>query len=89
MKTPTTRRTVLVWLAAAPALAFSARALAQQKATKQAMKYQDKPNGGNECDKCVQYVPGPNAKAPGTCKVVEGSISPKGWCMAYAPKPAG
>jgi len=87
MKTSTTRRAILAWIAAAPALAFCGRALAQAKATKAAMKYQDKPNGGNECDKCVQYVPGKSAKAPGTCKVVEGSISPKGWCMAFAPKP--
>ena len=82
-----TRRSFVTFLASVPALAVAGRALAQQKATKQAMKYQDKPNAGNECDKCLQYVPGKSAKAPGTCKVVEGSISPKGWCMAFAPKP--
>jgi hypothetical protein len=88
MNTTPTRRAVLAWLAAAPAIAFvGRRSLAQAKATKAAMKYQDKPNAGNECDKCLQYVPGKSAKAPGTCKVVEGSVSPKGWCAAFAPKP--
>jgi hypothetical protein len=31
-------------------------------------------------------VPGANASAQGTCKVVDGPISPKGWCIAYAKK---
>src|SRR5262249_63990 len=81
-----TRRSILPFLASVPALGLVGRAaLAQQKATKQAMKYQDKPNADNECDKCVQFIPGKSAKAPGTCKVVDGSISPKGWCLAYSP----
>jgi hypothetical protein len=24
---------------------------------------------------------------PGSCKLVEGKINPKGWCQLYAPKP--
>ena len=31
----------------------------------------------------VGHAPG----APGTCKVVEGPVSPKGWCVAYVKKP--
>ena len=90
MNTTPTRRAVLAWLAAAPAVAFVGhRALAQAKATQAAMKYQDKPNGDNECDNCLQYIPGASAKSPGTCKIVEGSVSPKGWCLAYSPKPKG
>ena len=38
------------------------------------------------CDTCMQWVPGANAGAPGTCKVVEGPVSPKGWCLAYVKK---
>jgi len=53
---------------------------AQQKASKQAMQYRDKPNGDQECDKCMQFV------APDSCKVVDGKISPKGWCVAFAKK---
>jgi hypothetical protein len=59
---------------------------AQGKATKKAMQYQDQPKNGQECDTCLQYVPGANPKAKGTCKVVEGDISPKGWCAAYVKK---
>ena len=46
------------------------------------MKYQDQPNNGQRCDACLQFVPGAN----GTCKVVEGPISPGGWCIAFAKK---
>jgi hypothetical protein len=27
-------------------------------------------------------------EAPNSCKTVEGTISPEGWCMVYAKKPA-
>ncbi len=53
---------------------------AQQKASKQAMKYQDKPNGQMMCSNCLQFVP------PDGCKVVEGDISPNGYCIAWAKK---
>ena len=55
-------------------------ASAQQKVSKQAMKYQDKPNGDQRCDNCMQFV------APSSCKVVDGAISPNGWCMAWVKK---
>lgn len=53
---------------------------AQQKASKDAMKYQDKPNGDQRCDNCVQFTP------PNSCKVVEGTISPQGYCIAWVKK---
>lgn len=71
--------------AALPPLAR--HALAQAKATKQAMQYQDQPKGDQTCDTCVQWIPGPKPDAPGGCKVVEGPINPKGWCVAYVKKP--
>jgi hypothetical protein len=55
-------------------------ASAQQKASKEAMKYQDKPNKDQRCDNCMQFV------APSSCKVVDGTISPSGWCMAWVKK---
>jgi high potential iron-sulfur protein len=55
-------------------------ASAQQKASKDAMKYQDKPKGDQRCDNCMQFV------APSSCKVVDGTISPSGWCMAWVKK---
>jgi len=57
------------------------RALAQQKASKAAMKYQDKPNGDKKCSECLQFI------APASCKVVDGVISPNGYCLAYVKKP--
>ena len=53
---------------------------AQQKASKQAMQYQDTPKNGQQCDQCMHF------EAPKSCKVVEGDISPKGWCVAFAKK---
>jgi High potential iron-sulfur protein len=54
---------------------------AQQKAAKKLVQYQEKPKGTQECDECLHFV------APDSCKLVEGKISPKGWCSLYAPKP--
>jgi hypothetical protein len=72
---------ILTGLAAAPWLAR-----AQAKASKQAMQYQDQPKNGQRCDTCMQFVPGAKPNAPGTCKVVDGPISPSGWCIAYVKK---
>jgi hypothetical protein len=55
-------------------------ALAQQKASKESMKYQDKPNADKQCSGCAQFVP------PNGCKVVEGTISPQGYCIAWQKK---
>ncbi len=55
-------------------------ARAQQKASKESMKYQDKPNGDMQCSNCAQFV------APNGCKVVEGTISPQGYCLAWQKK---
>lgn len=81
-----TRRSVLrrvAVLAGAALTASVARnndALAQAKATKDAMKYQDKPSGDKQCSNCLQFV------APNGCKVVEGAVSPSGYCIAWVKK---
>ena len=63
------------------ALAAGTRpAAAQEKLAQNIVQYQDQPKDGNECDKCVNWV------APNQCTIVAGNISPKGWCVAYAPK---
>jgi len=66
---------------AGPALLTARSAEAQQKATKQQVKYQETPNKGQDCDKCLQFI------APDGCKLVGGKINPKGWCLLFAPKP--
>jgi hypothetical protein len=45
------------------------------------VKYQEKPKGDLECDKCLHFEP------PASCKLVAGKINPKGWCLLFAPKP--
>jgi hypothetical protein len=35
-----------------------------------------------ECDNCSQFEP------PSSCKVVDGTISPTGWCKVYVRKPS-
>ncbi len=68
---------MLAGAAAVPGLMVSKQALAA-KAPKAAMQYRDHPNGNKECSICMQFIPGKNPKANGTCKVVAGSIRPPG-----------
>ncbi len=50
-------------------------------------KYQTKPGPkGAKCSGCSLYKPNKNPKLDGACSAVTGSISPNGWCIAYAPK---
>ncbi|PSJ16887.1 high-potential iron-sulfur protein [Nitrosomonas supralitoralis] len=56
------------------------------KASKELMKYRNEPNGEEKCSNCMQFIPGKTTDSEGECKVVEGSISPNGWCTAYAKK---
>jgi hypothetical protein len=52
----------------------------QTKIAKTMLMYQDHPNDGNHCAICAQFEP------PDQCKIVEGPVSPNGWCAAFAPK---
>lgn len=85
-----TRKEALGGLVILPALAgfvAAGTAAAQAKSSKSSLKYQDHPDkNGHMCSGCSLFVPGKSKTAMGGCKVVEGSISPKGWCVAYSPK---
>jgi hypothetical protein len=70
--------TALAFVAAAGAAVT--RANAQQKLTQAVAKYQDQPKGNQTCATCANF------EAPNACKIVEGTISPNGWCMLFAPK---
>jgi hypothetical protein len=50
------------------------------KVEQSVVQYQTTPKDGAQCSSCVNFV------APNACKVVSGTISPSGWCVAYAPK---
>jgi hypothetical protein len=57
------------------------------KLAKAAVSYVDVGTApGKDCDDCVQFVPGADAKAMGTCRIVDGPISPHGHCIAFTPK---
>ena len=68
-------------LAAAAGFAAAGTARAQdQKIEQSLVQYQEMPKDGAECDKCVNWM------APNACKIVAGTINPKGWCVAFAPQ---
>ena len=54
---------------------------AQAKTPKDAVAYQEKPNNGQKCSECNFFQP------PKTCSVVDGDISPDGWCKLFTKKP--
>jgi hypothetical protein len=49
-----------------------------EKMSREAAQYQDTPQGIAMCATCSLFV------EPRSCKVVEGDVSPNGWCKAYA-----
>lgn len=53
---------------------------AQAKMTQKAAGYQEKPQNGQSCSSCALF------KAPDACTLVDGTISPDGWCRFYAKK---
>ena len=53
------------------------------KMAQAAAKYQSQPKNGQDCAGCIHFVAEDNS-----CNVVEGPISPQGWCMLWVNKPA-
>jgi hypothetical protein len=51
---------------------------ASDKMTREQAQYQDQPKGISMCATCTLFEP------PKSCKVVEGDVSPEGWCKAFA-----
>jgi hypothetical protein len=84
-----TRRTFVASAVVLPALAgllLAETTTAEAKGTKAQFKYQGTPSGGHKCSQCSFYIPGSSSSSNGTCKLVDGSISPNGWCTAFAAK---
>jgi len=67
-------------VAAAISLAQSDMAVAQSKTDQKTAKYQDHPNNGQSCAQCNFFRP------PNSCQLVDGNISPNGWCSFFAKK---
>jgi hypothetical protein len=51
------------------------------KMTQASVQYQAQPQGEQRCDGCMHFIAGSN-----TCKLVDGQISPEGWCSLWAKK---
>jgi hypothetical protein len=51
---------------------------ALEKMTRQQALYQHNPKDIMMCATCTLFEP------PNSCKVVEGDVSPSGWCKAFA-----
>ncbi len=58
----------------------STPALAANKIPQKAVSYQATPKGGQRCDGCALWQP------PSSCKLVDGTIAPSGWCTLYKKK---
>ena len=56
------------------------RASASGKLPQKAVQYQPVPKHGDRCSNCALW------ELPASCKLVEGPISPAGWCSLFAPK---
>ena len=67
-------------VAGAGALIAAVPAAAGAKFSQAMAKYQPTPKGAQRCANCSQY------ESAGVCKVVEGLVSPNGWCFLYAIK---
>ncbi|HLY06149.1 MAG TPA: high-potential iron-sulfur protein [Rhizomicrobium sp.] len=84
-----TRQTFLSGVVVLPALAAISSVPAQadsSKSSKDAMHYQTTPSDGKQCSGCNFFMPGQDANADGTCQIVDGAISPHGYCMAFSAK---
>jgi len=74
------RRVIRAALAGAAGLTLEtmSSASAQQKMTQREAEYQDTPKAGIlMCATCRLFEP------PRGCKVVEGDVSPEGWCKVF------
>jgi anaerobic selenocysteine-containing dehydrogenase len=61
-------------------LANSATAEPKKKFTQQQAHYQPVPKSGQRCQNCALW------QSPTSCQVVDGQVSPAGWCILYQAK---
>lgn len=58
----------------------STPARAAGKIPQKAVNYQSAPKGDQRCDNCALW------QQPSSCKLVDGTIAPSGWCTLYKKK---
>jgi anaerobic selenocysteine-containing dehydrogenase len=76
----TTRRSFLQYIAMLGLVTFSSTAL-YAKATKDQLQYQDSPKDGNHCSNCMHFI-----QESKQCKIMEGTVSPDGYCISFHKK---
>ena len=77
------RRTIVTRSVAGAAGAAVLLGLVTEASAKMAQKsveYQDTPKGDQECSNCSLF------QEPNACTLVDGEISPKGWCKFWVKK---
>jgi len=67
--------------AAGVAASFMPLKQAAAKMSQQSVAYQDSPKSDQQCSNCSLF------QAPNTCTLVDGNISPTGWCKFWVKKP--
>ena len=60
--------------------AFAALPASAAKVPQKSVSYQTTPKGNQRCDNCALW------QAPSSCKLVDGTIDPGGWCTLYKKK---
>jgi hypothetical protein len=63
----------------APEASAESVAPAAAKMPQASVQYQTEPKGDQQCSGCIHFIAESN-----TCKLVEGQISPNGWCTLWA-----
>ena len=76
---PVSRRMVLIAAGATSLLGLTSGS-AEAKMAQTAVRYQDSPKDGKQCDGCKLFI------APNGCKTVDGAVSPQGWCALWVKK---
>jgi N-acetylglucosamine-6-phosphate deacetylase len=72
--------TLMAGGAAALATTMTATSAQADKMSQAAAAYQAKPKDGAQCDGCSLF------QGPSSCQLVDGTISPSGWCKFWAKK---
>ncbi len=79
---PSRRRFMLAGLSGLAAILATTMDAEAAKVSKAKAHYQGMPHNGQRCSHCQHFKP------PTKCELVEGVISPVGWCKFFAAKAA-
>jgi hypothetical protein len=78
------RQSILAVAVATTATLSAWQARAAPMISKRLADYRDQPNAGHECAACCMFIPG----KPAYCTMIDGIISPHGWCKYWHAGPA-